>query len=45
MKRAAYLFLDPRVERERFGMQIGELSPFEVGIPLLDLSSEVIREI
>lgn len=45
MKKATYLFLDPSAEERAFGMRIGELSPFSVGIPLLDLSSEVIREI
>ena len=45
MQEAKYLFLDAKSERDRYDRKIGNLSPFDVGIPLLDLSSEVIREI
>ena len=45
MHEAKYLFLDAKSERDRYDRKIGDLSPFDVGIPLLDLSSEVIREI
>ena len=45
MDSVQYLFLDPSAERAQFGRSLGEISPFDAGIPLLDLSSDAIREI
>ncbi len=40
-----YTVLDPKEHEKRFRHTIGKLSPFEVGIPLLDISECNIQEI
>ena len=40
-----YLILDPNKQRAEFSEQGNHLSPFDIGIPLLDLSNRTIQQI
>lgn len=44
-KKVAYAVLDPQQMRKRFEERDAVISPFDVGIPLVELSDEVVQQI